>query len=71
MGSVWIVDEVLQSGRDIYTVFCVPRRAFRQSLRNRSDDQRDLADELLEAARRARDAAVERRNRWKYRRYIP
>ena len=69
-GSVWVVHEVLQSGRDTYTVFCVPRRAYRDALR-RSGDGRDLAGELLEAARHASEATTERRHRRKFRRFIP
>jgi hypothetical protein len=70
-GSVWVVDEVLQSGRDTYTVFCVPRREYRDARRHRSHDRRDLAGELLEAARHASEAATERRHRRKFRRFLP
>lgn len=60
-GRTWIVDEVLQSGRETYTVYCVSRR----------DREGDLAAELLEAARRAREAVSERRRKRKYRSYLP
>jgi hypothetical protein len=68
-GSVWVVDEVLQSGRETYTVFCVPRREYRDALRRRREG--DLARELLEAARHASEAATERRHRRKFRRFSP
>jgi hypothetical protein len=70
-GAVWVVDEVLQSGRDTFTVFCVPRREYRDARRHRSDDRRDLAGELLEAARHASEATTERRHRRKFRRFRP
>jgi len=70
-GSVWVVDDVLQSGRDTYTVFCVPRRQYRDALRHKSDDRRDLAAVLLEAARHASGAATERRHRRKLGRFRP
>ena len=54
-GKVWIVDEVLQSGRETYTVFCVGRLEYRDALRRRSGGTSDLATELLEAARNASD----------------
>jgi hypothetical protein len=68
-GSVWVVDEVLQSGRHTYTVFCVSRRAYRDALGRRSDQGRELAAELLDVARHASDAATERRRRRKFRRF--
>jgi hypothetical protein len=67
----WIVDEVLQSGRDIYTVFCVGRDEYIDKLRHSSADTLYLATELLEVARRTRQAVSERRHRWKYRNYMP
>jgi hypothetical protein len=46
-----VVDEVLQSGRDLYTVFLVDRKEY---ARERSEG--DLATELLEVARRANES---------------
>jgi hypothetical protein len=70
-GSIWVVEDVLQSGRDTYTVFCVPRRQYRDALRHKSDDGRDLAAELLEAARHASEATTERKHRRKFGRFSP
>jgi hypothetical protein len=70
-GQTWVVDEVLQSGRDTYTVFCVGQSRYLDKLRNRPGLQPDLASELLEAARRTRETVAQGRRRWKYRRYIP
>lgn len=66
-GTVWVVDEVLQSGRETYTVFCVGRGDHRR----RSAGTTDLATELLEAARSASEAVSARRRRRRYRHYLP
>ena len=66
-GTVWVVDEVLQSGRETYTVFCVDRR----DERRRAGGGSDLATELLEAARTATEAVTERRRRRRFRHYLP
>lgn len=66
-GRVWVVDEVLQSGRDTYTVFCVGRREYVDKLRHGSDRKPDLATELLELARHTTATVSEQRRRWKYR----
>lgn len=66
-GTVWVVDEVLQSGRETYTVFCVDRR----DERRRSDGTTDLATQLLEAARNTTEAVTERRRRRRFRHYLP
>jgi len=70
-GMTWVVDEVLQSGRDTYTVFCVSRSTYLDKLRNGPGFQPDLSAELLEAARRAREALSEQRRRRRYRDYYP
>jgi hypothetical protein len=70
-GQVWVVDEVLQSGRDTYTVFCVTRREYLDHLRHRASGKPDLASELLELARHASETVTERRRRWKYRNSQP
>ena len=64
--TVWVVDEVLQSGRETYTVFCVGRGD-----RRHSAGTTDLATELLEAARSASEAVSARRRRRRYRHYLP
>ena len=61
---VWIVDEVLQSGRNTYTVFCVGRREYLGRLRHGSGRESDLADELLERARGAGGTDSQRRLGW-------
>jgi hypothetical protein len=48
----YVVDEVLQSGTETYTVFLVDRRQYVRNLRERSEG--DLAPELLELARKQR-----------------
>jgi hypothetical protein len=58
--AVWVVDVVLQSGRETYTVFCVDPREYREERRRRSDPTSDLAAQLLEAARRAGGTVTER-----------
>ena len=70
-GRRWVVDEVLQSGRDTYTIVCVDRREQLDALRHRSDQQTDVAAELLEAARRTSEFVTERNRRRKFRRYVP
>lgn len=63
-GHEWLVAEVLQSGRDTYTVFCVGRREYLEdfgtgSVRARlvagdlAEDIDDVADELLQRVRRS------------------
>jgi len=61
----WIVDEVLQSGRETFTVFLVSRAEYRE---RRRDREPDLADDLVELARDVSTTASERRRRWKERR---
>lgn len=68
-GRTWVVDDVLQSGINTYTVFLVDRRQYVRSMRQRSET--DLAAELLELARRTRDTVDERRERWGRRDYLP
>ena len=70
-GSVWVVDGVLQSGRETYTVFCVDPRDYSDALRRRSDGASDLAAELMEAARRTSEAVTERSHRRRFRDYKP
>lgn len=69
--NAWVVDEVLQSGRATYTVFCVARTEYLDRLRHGSESKPDLATELLELARRTSETVSERRRRWKNRRYRP
>ena len=68
-GHVWVVDEVLQSGRNTYTVFCVGRSEYLDGLRERSGGKPDLASELLELARHTGETVTERRRRWKHRKF--
>jgi hypothetical protein len=68
-GLTFVVDEVLKSGTDIYTVFLVDRRQYVRNFRQRSEG--DLAAELLELARRTTETVTETRRRRKYRDYIP
>ena len=70
-GAAWIVDVVLQSGRETYTVFCVDRRDYKGARRRRSDGESDLPGELLEAARRASETLTERSHRRRFRDYKP
>ena len=70
-GSVWVVDVVLQSGRETYTVFCVDPREYSGALRRRSDGASDLAAELMEAARRPSETVTERSHRRRFRDYKP
>ena len=66
-GRVWVVDEVLQSGRAVYTVFCVTRADYLDKLRHGTSQRPDLAAELLELARHAGATVSEQRRRWKHR----
>ena len=52
-GQVWVVDEVVQSGRNTYTVYCVDRREYLEQLRRRTLYP-DLGAELLELVRHMR-----------------
>ena len=70
-GRVWVVDEVLQSGRNAYTVFCVGRDRYLDNLRNPRGFLPDLDAELLELARHTSASVSERRRRRKYRNYLP
>jgi hypothetical protein len=65
-GQLWVVDEVLQSGRNTYTVFLVGRSEYLERLR-RSSLYPDLGEELLELARHAASTVKEQRRRWRYR----
>jgi hypothetical protein len=68
---VWVVDEVMRTGRDGYTVICVSRKEYLDK-RGRSSDRRlDLAAELLELARHTRETVSVGRRWWKYRNYLP
>jgi hypothetical protein len=68
-GRVWVVDEVLQSGADTYTVFCVGREEYVENLRHGSGGTPDLAAQLLELTRHTSETVRERRRRWKNRNY--
>jgi hypothetical protein len=71
-GRTWVVAEVLQSGRDMYTVHCVSRGEYLDRFRERLDDRtHDLSAELLEVARLTRDLVSERLRARKKRRYLP
>lgn len=70
-GRTWVVDEVLQSGRDMYTVYCTGRAEYMDKRRHGSDAKPDLPTELLELARRTGETVSERRRRWKNRDYMP
>ena len=70
-GKTWVVDEVLRSGRDMYTVFCVRRDEYVDRLRHGSDHAPDLQTELLELARRTGETVAELRRRRKHRDYLP
>jgi hypothetical protein len=65
------VEEVLQSGRDTYTVFLVSQADYVEAQRSRPDRGPDLFDELLDLARRAGDSVAERRRRWRSRNELP
>jgi hypothetical protein len=69
-GKVWVVDEVLRSGRDTYTVFLVDRSEYLDHLRHGSGKP-DLAAELLELARHTSTTISERRRGWKHRNHQP
>jgi hypothetical protein len=64
-----VVNEVLRSGLDTYTVFLVDRREYVRNLKERSED--DLAAELLELARRTGQMVADARRRRRYRDYMP
>jgi hypothetical protein len=64
-GRPCVVDEVLRSGRNIYTVFLVDRR---RNVRDAERSRRDLAADLLERARRTSETGEKRWGR-KSRRY--
>jgi hypothetical protein len=70
-GRTWVVEEVLRSGRDTYTVFLVSHSDYVEALRSRSERGPDLFDELLDLARRASDSVAERRRRRRNRNYLP
>ena len=65
----FVVNEVLQSGKNTYTVFLVDRREYVRNLRERTEG--DLAAELLELARRTHQTVGEARHRRRYRDFIP
>jgi hypothetical protein len=56
LGNSWRVEEVLQSGTDVYTVHCGPPLAL--------PSPRDLAADLLERARKSVSPLERRRRRW-------
>jgi len=68
LGTEWYVAEVLQSGRATYTVFCVGRQDFRERFGHAPRGVRELVTDLLE---RAQQSVTERRQRRRYRHYIP
>jgi hypothetical protein len=72
-GQTWIVDAVMPSGRDTYTVECVGHDEYMNSLRLRAgaDHRLDLQTELLELARRTNEAVSEFQRRRKCRHYQP
>ena len=70
-GAVWVVDVVLQSGRETYTVFCVDPREYSGGRRRDPDGASDLAAELLEAARHTSETVTERSHRRRFRDYRP
>ena len=69
--QVWIVADVLKSGHDTYTVFCVGRTEYIEMLRNGGGFRPDLGAELLEVVRHTKTAVAEGRRRRKYRHYLP
>jgi hypothetical protein len=67
-----VVDEVLRSGRDTHTVFCVSQSGYWHRARaDRGFRTDDLAAELLELARLVRETVFERQRRRKHRDYLP
>jgi len=68
-GRTFVVNEVLQSGKNTYTVFLVDRREYARTRKERSEG--DLAAELFELARRTNETVTDRRRRRKYRDYSP
>ena len=69
-GRTSVVEKVLQSGINTYTVFLVSRREYTRN-RRESAGELDMAGELLELARRARATVEETRRRRKSRRFLP
>jgi len=69
-GRVWVVDEVLQSGRVTYTVDLVARDVYVEHIR-RGSVYPDLGEELLELARHAVATVKEQRRRRKHRDHLP
>jgi hypothetical protein len=67
-GAVWVVDAVMQSGRETYTVFCVDPQEYRARRRGPGGAS-DLAAELLEAARRTGESVTARSHRRRFRDY--
>ena len=68
-GRSYVVNEVLQSGDGIYTVFLLDRHQYVRNLRERSEG--DVATELLELARHTKETVDKARRRRKYRHYTP
>ena len=68
-GGTFVVDELLQSGKNTYTVFLVDRRVYRRNRKERSEG--DLAAELLELARHTNQTLADARRRRRYRDYTP
>jgi hypothetical protein len=69
-GKVWVVEEVLQSGRSTYTIFLTDRSEYLDRLRHGAE-RPDLADELLELARHTGATVNEQRRWWRHRRSRP
>jgi hypothetical protein len=69
-GRTWVVEEVLQSGINTYTVFLASRRDYARTRRESAGDV-DMAAELLELARRAGATVEETRRRRRARRFLP
>lgn len=65
-GDVWLVEDVVQSGRATYTVRCVGKDDSR-----RIPNAPPLLARLGLLARRAVDAPAEARYRWRMRNYLP
>jgi hypothetical protein len=71
-GRKWVVDEVLQSGVDTYTVHCVSQSEYLDRFRERHDLRtHDLSAELLEIARLTRDLVSEQLRARRKRNYLP
>jgi hypothetical protein len=67
-GAEWFVADAVQSGRAMYTVFCVSRRDYREAFGHTPGGMGVLADELLE---RVRQRVTEERRRFRDRNYNP